>query len=154
MLLRLRNQKRVCPPAHKPLLQPWSSSRVEQRYVLTLYLSDACLHFHPQTLFILCFYDCVLYIYIVASGGPSPDCGVDFWDGGEKQSGRLWRWSWTHRPQFSLCLSANISQTAVPVRMFWPWCCQQWGAKRGKCPTAPLPGNCYMDLILDLFQRY
>lgn len=65
---------------------------------------------------------CLFFVSIVASGGPSSDCGVDFWDGGEKQSSRLWRWSWTHKPQFSLCLSANISQTAVPVGMFWPGC--------------------------------
>lgn len=70
----------------------------------------------------LCYYRCfppitsyafmiVLCVSIVASGGPSSDCGVDFWDGGKKQSSRLWRWrwSWTHKPQFSLCLSANIS---------------------------------------------
>lgn len=68
----------------------------------------------------------VLCVSIVASGSPSSDCGVDFWDGGKKQPSRLWRWrwSWTHKPQFSLCLSANISQTAVPVGMFRPGCRQ------------------------------
>lgn len=85
------------------------------------------------------FYVCVLCISLVASRSPPSDCGVDFWYGGEEQSGRLW--SWTHRPQFSLCISANFSQTAVPVRMFRPGGCQQWRAKGGECPATSLPGK-------------